>query len=145
MPIKKKLKILLVEDDVIAQIIGQYIIGQAGYNLDIVHSAKKALALLKHKKYDLILTDLGLPEASGIELAKELSKNLKITTPIIAITAFNRNGKQEECIRNGFKAYIEKPFNEQQLQNIIKEFCFSPKAKRNTPRLRSEYIKNYND
>lgn len=128
MPIKKKLKILLVEDDVIAQIIGQNIIEQAGYNLDVVHSTQKALALLKHKKYDLIFMDLGLPEASGIEFTKELSENLKITTPIIAVTAFNRNSKKEECIKNGFKAFIEKPFNEQQLQNIIKEFCFSSKA-----------------
>jgi serine/threonine protein kinase len=107
MPIKKKLKILLVEDDVIAQIIGQNIIEQAGYNLDVVHSTQKALALLKHKKYDLIFMDLGLPEASGIEFTKELSENLKITTPIIAVTAFNRNSKKEEMRKEEFRKELE--------------------------------------
>lgn len=140
MPIKKKLKILLVEDDVIAQVIGKNIIEQAGYNLDIVNSTQKALGLLKHKKYDLIFMDLGLPDASGIEFTKELSENVKITTPIIAVTAFNRNNKKEECIKNGFKAFIEKPFSEEQLQNIVKIFGFSPKAKLKDP-LRSGMYK----
>lgn len=140
---KRNLKILLIEDDVIAQIIEQNIIEKAGYNLDIVHSTQRALDLLKHTKYDLIFMDLGLPEVSGIEFTKELSENLKITTPIIAVTAFNHSSKKEECIKNGFKAFIEKPFNEQQLQNIIKEFCFTPKLKCNST-LRLGWCKKYN-
>ena len=91
-------------------------------------STKKAFNLLQHQKYDLIFMDLGLPGISGIEFTKVLVKKLKVETPIIAITAFNSHSKEDECLKNGFKAFIEKPFNEQQLQNIIKEFCFSPKA-----------------
>lgn len=125
MKIKNTLKILLVEDEPIAQIIGQNIIEKAGYNLDIVNSSKKALTMLEHRKYDLIFMDLGLPGISGIEFTKEIIKRLKLETPIIAVTAFNTDSKKDECIKNGFKAFIEKPFTEKQLQNIIGKFCNS--------------------
>ena len=119
------LKFLLVEDEPIAQIIGQNIIEKAGYKLDIVNSTKKAFNLLQHQKYDLIFMDLCLPGISGIEFTKVLVKKLKVETPIIAITAFNSHSKKDECLKNGFKAFLEKPFTEKQLQNIINKFCLS--------------------
>lgn len=126
MSIMKKfnLKILLVEDEFIAQIIGQNIIEKAGYNLDIVNSTNHALNMLKKNTYDLIFMDLGLPGVSGLEFTKEIINKFKLTTPIVAITAFNSDSKKEECIKNGFFEFIEKPFTEQQLKKVIEKIPF---------------------
>lgn len=117
-----KLEILLVEDEPIAQIIGQNIIENAGHNLDIANSTYQALAMINVKKYDLIFMDLGLPGLSGLDFTKELMKKSKLETPIIAVTAFNTTSKKEECITSGFKDFIEKPLTDQQLQKIIDRF-----------------------
>lgn len=121
---KINLKILLVEDEPIAQIIGKNIIEKAGYTLDIVNSTNQALSMLKNNIYDLIFMDLGLPEISGLDFTKEIIKNFKLKTPIIAITAFNTDSKKEECIKSGFSEFIEKPFSEKQLKNIIEKIFF---------------------
>lgn len=113
---KINLKILLVEDEPIAQIIGKNIIEKAGYTLDIVNTTNQALSMLKNNTYDLIFMDLGLPDISGLDFTKEIIKNFKIKTPIIAITAFNTDSKKEECIKSGFSEFIEKPFKEKQLK-----------------------------
>ncbi len=121
---KINLKILLVEDEPIAQIIGKNIIEKAGYTLDIVNTTNQALSMLKNNTYDLIFMDLGLPDISGLDFTKEIIKNFKIKTPIIAITAFNTDSKKEECIKSGFSEFIEKPFKEKQLKNIIEKIFF---------------------
>lgn len=118
---KINLKILLVEDEPIAQIIGKNIIEKAGYTLDIVNSTNQALRMLKNNTYDLIFMDLGLPRISGLDFTKEIIKKFKLKTPIIAITAFNKHSKKEECIKSGFTEFIEKPFSEKQLKNIIEK------------------------
>ena len=103
---KINLKILLVEDEPIAQIIGKNIIEKAGYTLDIVNSTNQALSMLKNNTYDLIFMDLGLPEISGLDFTKEIIKKFKLKTPIIAITAFNTGSKKDECIKSGFSEFI---------------------------------------
>jgi CheY-like chemotaxis protein len=119
---KNIIKFLLVEDEPIAQIIGKFVIEKAGYQLDIVNSPQKAMSILKKQKYDLIFMDLGLPGVSGIEFTNKLIKQLKINTPIIAITAFNPDSKKAECIENGFQGFIEKPFTNKQLEYITNQF-----------------------
>jgi CheY-like chemotaxis protein len=136
---KINLKILLVEDEPIAQIIGKNIIEKAGYTLDIVNSTNQALRMLKNNTYDLIFMDLGLPEISGLDFTKEIIKKFKLKTPIIAITAFNKHSKKEECIKSGFTDFIEKPFSEKQLKNITEKIFFK---KHNT--IKKAKIKNNN-
>ena len=116
------MKILLVEDEPIAQIIAKFAIEEAGHQLDIVKSPEQASSTLQNTTYDLILMDLGLPNISGVEFADNLIHKLKITTPIIAITAFNPDSKKAECIKTGFKGFIEKPFTTKQLEDIINNF-----------------------
>ena len=119
---ENQLKFLLVEDEPIAQIIAQTIIEKAKYSLDLACSAYNALNLIKNNQYNIILLDLGLPDMSGIDLAKELIEKLRIGIPIIAITAFNANQKKQECILNGFKGFIEKPLTEHELYAITDKF-----------------------
>ena len=117
---ENQLKFLLVEDEPIAQIVAQIIVEKAEYSLDLAESASKALKLIKNNQYNIILLDLGLPDMSGIDLAKKIIE--KIKTPIIAITAFNSEQKKHECIIAGFKDFVEKPLTENKLRTIVKNF-----------------------
>lgn len=141
---KFNLKILLVEDEPIAQIIGQNIIEKAGHDLDIVNSTKQALNMLNQNTYDLIFMDLGLPEVSGLDFTKEIIAKFKLKTPIVAVTAFNTDSKKDECIKSGFSEFLEKPFTEQQLKKIIEKIFFKQQkmVKETEKKEKSNNIKN---
>ena len=72
--LSKKPTILLVEDNVIAQRIAQYILTALGCNVVIASSSKKALELYRTTAFDLAFLDAGLPDMSGYELAEEIRK-----------------------------------------------------------------------
>ena len=84
-------KILLIEDQLLSQKITYFYLNkELNCQVDQAITANYALSLTSTKKYDLILMDIGLPDACGINTAKKIhSQSLKInlTTPIVALTA----------------------------------------------------------
>ncbi len=119
---KKKFNFLLIEDELFAQIIVRHIIENAGHFLDVADSAEKALVLFEENQYNIIFLDLGLPVMSGLELCKKLRKEMNLTTPIVAITAFDATSKKEECIENGFSDFMEKPFDDNKFKKMVDKF-----------------------
>jgi CheY-like chemotaxis protein len=79
------------------------------------------LAELKNKKYDLILSDILMPEMDGKEFCINFRK-LDKSTPVIALTAFDRNEEVEELQRIGFNTVISKPYKKEELINGISKY-----------------------
>ena len=92
-PIKKN--ILLIEDDLLTIKFSKELLTQAGYNLTVLSTMQEALSFAKNHKFDLIITDLGLPGLSGSEIAVLYRFweriNEKPVTPIITLTAHGEN------------------------------------------------------
>ena len=74
------------------------------------------------QSYDLILSDIDMPEISGLELYTKLTTEFKYTKPIIAVTALAVNGDKERMLMHGFTDYISKPIDMDELEKKIKKY-----------------------
>lgn len=114
----KGMKVLVVEDNKINQLVSKKIIEKKGMYCQIVSSGQEAIYLLKNESFDIILMDINMPIMNGFESTIAL-RNLKIDTPVIALTAYSKSQIEHEAIAAGINAVIEKPFEPQQLFELI--------------------------
>lgn len=115
----KKKKILIAEDDEYSSLLMQTIF--KGWNLEatFVSNGLKALECMKNSEFDILLTDIHMPEMGGIDLCKKIRVNLKSRMPIIALTANVRQIDLDRYIKEGMSAYLLKPFEEDDLLEIL--------------------------
>jgi len=122
--IKKRIKILLAEDNQVNQEFLVVLFTKKGWDITPVNSGLEAVNFFKTNKYDLILMDVEMAEMDGITATKEIRKLEKETNthiPIIALTAYAMKGDREKCIAAGMDDYISKPINIQELFNKIEK------------------------
>jgi CheY-like chemotaxis protein len=120
--IDKDVKILLVEDNVINQLVAQSVLNEFGFHTDVADNGKQALQKLKTGNYDLVLMDIQMPEMSGYDVTRYIrSKFPKPLSqiPIIAMTANAGKTDAEKCLKAGMDDYISKPFDENNLYSKI--------------------------
>lgn len=111
--------ILLVEDSIMNQKLAKIILHNNGFEVTIAENGQEAVDLLKEKAFDLILMDIQMPVMDGCLATCIIRKELKLTTPIIAMTAHALDGEKEKCIREGMNDYLAKPFKEEDLLQKI--------------------------
>lgn len=128
--LKNKIKILVVEDNLLNQKLAGFMLSDWGIPYTISANGKIALEDLKHNSYDLILMDIQMPELNGHETTQYIRKTLKLGLPIIAMTAHAMPGEKEKCLSSGMTEYISKPINEVELFNIIAKHLFSEADKK---------------
>lgn len=104
-------KILVVEDNLINQKVATQILLNADFSIvDIADSGFKALEMLQNEAYDAVLMDLQMPDIDGFETSKRIRNDLKLSLPIIALTASVLSENREVCFEAGMNDYITKPF-----------------------------------
>ncbi len=115
-------KILLVEDNEINLIIMQSQLAALGYEVDTAVNGKDALVKIQGESYDLILTDLEMPEMDGYELTekiRQMEEATKASIPILAVTASDFDLNKERAEELGFNGYMLKPFETEVLQKKL--------------------------
>lgn len=112
------LKILLIEDDIKLSLLLKDTIGENFYLFDVCDSARCALELFSKKRYDIVISDIMLPNRSGLDLVKEL-RFLNKQLVIILISAFSEQEKLLSAIDIGVNKYFIKPFDPQKLLDYI--------------------------
>jgi len=115
--------LLLVEDDVLLRHAFKLLLEDRGYHIAEAGLASEAIEKAMHATPDLILLDLGLPDAPGLDVARELRKHESTRdTPIIALTGRVGANEKEECLRAGCTSYLTKPIDPKVLMVRIAEF-----------------------
>jgi len=112
--------ILIVDDDRNLCRILKGQLEKAGFNALVTHDVDSALPVIREKDLDLIITDLKMPGKSGMDLLP-LSREQKPATPIIMITAYGNIESAVAAIKQGAYDFITKPFEEDELLNVIKK------------------------
>jgi len=112
------INVLLIEDNKINQLVTQKSLMKLNCNVEIVENGSDALAILKNTTFDLILTDINLPDISGFELTKKI-KELNISNPIFAVTAYSYEEIKLQAIESGIDEVFVKPFKVQELSAKI--------------------------
>ena len=106
---EKKKAILIVEDEPMLQVFLRKSLFSSGYQCDAVSDGKAALERLKKSSYDLLLTDVVLPELDGYSLTQE-SARLYPSMSIIMMTGYIEDFSFEGAINAGAADFIKKPF-----------------------------------
>ena len=118
--------ILLIEDNPIAMKVVQSIATQAGCHFESAMDGTEALRLATSKPFDLIITDIGLPDFSGHEFTRRLRaweiSCQKKPVPVVGLTAHARETAMKECIDSGMNDVFSKPPRLVMLIKIMKEY-----------------------
>ncbi|MDP4546559.1 ATP-binding protein [Marinobacter sp. MDS2] len=114
------LKILLVEDNHVNQLVASAILRRLGHKVDTAENGALAIEALKRESYDLVLMDCQMPVMDGYEATREIRRNpLWNDLPVIAVTANVMQGDKEACFDSGMNDYITKPYNREELKAAI--------------------------
>lgn len=118
---KRRPKILYVEDDLTLSFVTRDNLTIKGYNIDAISNGKDALETFTKNKYDLCILDIMLPKMDGFTLAEKI-RELDFQIPIIFVTA--RSAKEDKIhgLKLGGDDYITKPFSIEELVLKIEVF-----------------------
>ena len=126
----KNKRILLVEDNEINRVVAVNALKVLEVEIVEVENGQKAVDILKRKDFDLILMDIQMPVMSGIEATRVLREELKIETPIVALSANAFKYEIEACLAIGMNDYITKPFEEEDLWRVVSKYLKTSKVTR---------------
>jgi len=113
-----KVKVLVVEDNKINQMITKKILTKMNLNCEIVDNGEDAVDLIRNNDYNIILMDIHMPGISGIEATKRVRAFDKELT-IFALTAVTIEDKMHEFEEAGFTDIIPKPFKQEEFEKKL--------------------------
>ncbi|HSU77529.1 MAG TPA: response regulator [Burkholderiales bacterium] len=119
-PAKRPLRILVVDDDRDAVMTLSEILQQEGHEVFKAYTGAAVLSLVRSHEPDAVLLDIGMPGATGFEVARELRLRLGRACPaLIAITAWTQAAAREMGRLAGFKHYLTKPYSTAELRAVL--------------------------
>ncbi|MBL7473930.1 sigma-54-dependent transcriptional regulator [Robertkochia sediminum] len=111
-------RVLLIEDDVNFSRMFQKFLERHGHSVDHCSSAEAAYTVLKKNKYDLVFSDLRLPDDDGIQLLSHF-KAVDEQLPVILMTGYAQVTTAVEAMKKGAFDYISKPFNQEEVLAVM--------------------------
>ncbi|MEW6553816.1 MAG: response regulator [Actinomycetota bacterium] len=118
---------LVVDDDRLLLRLIELNLGKAGMKVLLADSGAEALRLAREENPDIILLDLMMPAMDGYEVMRHL-KGAEETRdiPVVMLTAKSSQGDRLRCKEMGAVDYVTKPFNLEQLRNLVSRIVASP-------------------
>ncbi|MFZ0911260.1 MAG: response regulator, partial [Candidatus Acidiferrales bacterium] len=122
---KHHLRILLVEDNAVNELLADRLLEKRGHEVTIARNGKEALATIEKQSFDVVLMDVQMPEMDGFEATaaiRRIEKGSGNHVPIIAMTAHAMVGDKERCIEAGMDNYIAKPIRPEELTEMLERY-----------------------
>ena len=126
----QKKKILVVDDE---PKIGEYLtkaLKMKNFDAHSTTDGSKVLSLMKHKKFDLVITDLKMPNITGMELLRKIKEN-RSNVGVIVMSGYGTIEDAVESIKVGAYDFITKPFTVKKITELIKSYFKSYSKNRN--------------
>lgn len=113
--------ILFIDDEPALAKMGKQLLESLGYQVEMITKSSEALELFRKKpdKFDLVITDMTMPNITGEKLAIELM-NIRPDIPVILSSGFNYNIDEKKAMALGIRAFISKPVLKQEIANTIR-------------------------
>jgi PAS domain S-box-containing protein len=131
----KNIKVLVVEDIALNQLLMKTVLDDFGFERDVAENGKIAIEMLKDKTYDIILMDLQMPEMNGFEATEYIRIKMQSQIPIIALTADVTTVDLDKCKAVGMNDYLAKPVDERLLYSKIVGILKKPKLEKLSAKL----------
>jgi len=110
-------RVLLVDDHYDTCLSMKRMLERRGYEITIAHSAEQAVEKVRTQEFDLLISDIGLPDRSGYELMREVRLNKRL--PGIALSGFGSEQDVTQAREAGFAEHLTKPINLERLEKTI--------------------------
>jgi PAS domain S-box-containing protein len=127
----KNVRILVVEDIALNQLLMKTLLEEFGFEMDVAGNGKIAIEKLGQKHYDVILMDLQMPIMDGFKATEYIRNEMKLSVPIIALTADVTTVDVEKCKTAGMNDYISKPIDDKLLYSKIIKYLKNPEHNKN--------------
>jgi CheY-like chemotaxis protein/two-component sensor histidine kinase len=122
----KRIKVLIVEDNLLNQQVVGAILKKQGFDFDVAINGRVAIEKIKQEHYDVVLMDIQMPVMDGYDTTRQIRQMEKEhgaekKSLIVALTANATSADRKKCLDLGMDDYLVKPFNYTQLQPILKD------------------------
>ncbi len=120
-------RVLCIEDNVSNMRLVGRIVEAEKHDFLTAADGAAAISIIRQEHPDLILLDINIPGISGLEIARQLKADETLSSiPIIATTANVLIGDRERCLEAGCDAYLPKPLDVRELQDILRSYLARP-------------------
>jgi two-component system KDP operon response regulator KdpE len=120
-------KILIVEDDADVRLGYQVLLKANHYDTFFAADGTAAVSEARKHQPDLIILDLGLPAGDGFIVLERFRGNMNLAViPVIVVSARDLHGNKERALKAGAKAFVQKPWNDNELLTLISEQLGQP-------------------
>jgi PAS domain S-box-containing protein len=115
------LRVLMIEDHEDTALVMARMLEDIGHHVVPANSVASAIDVLTREKFDLIISDIGLPDGNGVSLIHAV--RAFCSAPAIALTGYGMREDVERCLKAGFNKHITKPVTVETIRQIIAEIC----------------------
>ena len=118
----KKRRALVVDDVADVTEMLAVLLTHAGYEVKTASSAAAAIDSARNDRFDVIISDIGMPQMNGYELARELRGMPGYeTVPLVALTGYSKFDDRQRSLDAGFNAHLTKPIEPRELLDLIEQ------------------------
>ena len=135
-------RILIVDDEKKMRHILQLMLEREGFKTEQAANGKEALDKLKQKRFDIVITDLKMPEMDGMSLLEE-AKKIDPDFSILVITAYGTIENAVEAMQKGAIDYITKPFEEEKILITVKRCLKLSRLREGVKVLKEELMQHF--
>jgi DNA-binding response OmpR family regulator len=122
--------VLIIEDEKNIRDILEEMLSTEGYEVTCAATGKEGIELFKKKRFDLVITDLGIPQMSGWDVADQI-KSINPSTPVILSTGWGLKFDPVKMKSPNVDRIIKKPFNLEQVLEVISDLLGEEKKMEN--------------
>ncbi len=129
---------LLVEDNVVNQKVGQRFLERLGCQVTLAENGQEAIDAWKTGDFRLVLMDVQMPVMDGYTATRQIRdlERGRMRTPIVALTANAMTGQLERCLQSGMDGLLTKPLEPERLEEVLERFGLGMPG-RNAGRIRA--------
>jgi signal transduction histidine kinase/ActR/RegA family two-component response regulator len=121
----RPLHILLAEDNAVNRTVISRLLEKMGHSVESAENGRIALQMLPGNRFDLLLTDIQMPEMDGLDLVRAIRNGMAGETwqdlPVLALTAAAMDGDREACLHEGMDGYLAKPVRKGELEEALRQ------------------------
>ncbi|MCG8603461.1 sigma-54 dependent transcriptional regulator [bacterium] len=135
-------RILVVDDEPLIGSSLQEALGKWDYEATIIDEGERALDHLMDHSYDMVLTDIRMPNVSGMEILEKVKENFPATA-VVMITAYGTIDQAVDAVKKGAYDYITKPFSLEALKLRLEKYFRSQELEQENQNLRKAVQEKY--
>ena len=132
--------ILVIDDEPDMRAAVSHALGRNGFSVKAVSNGLDALEIFRKEDFGIVITDMRMPEMSGLQFLGEIKK-ISPQIPVIVMTAYGTVDNAVEAMKEGASDYIIKPFSAETLENTVKKAWALVKNREQVKSLRNDQSK----